>query len=857
MFLRINTYRFRRLYDSFWIISQALKNPVKWEAITVAGDCLKILMLLHTSSKAAESHTSLMSLLLEAIVMVLLAPENDSSQEVRELKTASVRLVSQLAHSQTSVGYFKDALLWMPSTRRQKLQIRDYISDWHLEVNEPIAENYYTMEKAPEDFDGMGERNVASWNAMVAGFTEVGLNVEAFMVFYEMHCSGFFPDEFTLGSVLRGCAGLKSLIAGWQVHADAVKSGVEINEKCTAEKLRRIMDCKRNIRNVSVIGHVDHGKSTLTDNLLAAANVQMTNTTERSITVKSSAFSLHYADCLINLIDSPGHTDFSSEVTAALRITDGAIVVVDCIEGVCVGTDAVLRQALIERIHPVLTLNKMDKCFLELKNDSEDGEDVGEDAYQTFNKAIDMANDIINANTDSDLGDVAFHPNKGNVAFSSGLQGWAFTLADFAKILAKNFGFEESLMMERLWGENYYDTKTKKWTDVKTNSSTCKRGFVRLCYDPIKKIIEACMNDEKKDLFVWLEKLDITMKDDEKKLMHEELVKCVMQKWFPAAKSVYKMMIDHLPSPETAQKYRVGNLYNGSLDDIYAKAIKECDPEGPLMFYVSKMIPASGKGSFFAFGRVFAGKVSTGLKVRIMGSDYHHLSETVEGTVICMGTEQETVQDVPCGNIVALVGLDQFITKSATLTNHDSVASPIHNMKFTVSPVMRVCIKCNSSDRAKLRKGLDLLYKSDLMAEYTTTESGEHFIAGSGELHLEMCVKDLRLYSRNIEIDVSDSEVFYRETDLEEQFLEPVYLVEFQAPKRALPAIYHILNERKGTQFEEMHREGTPLVNVKAIISVKESFGLSSAVKDKTYGQASSQCVDWGCYDPLDPDSWI
>ncbi|PWA66676.1 elongation factor 2 [Artemisia annua] len=191
------------------------------------------------------------------------------------------------------------------------------------------------------------------------------------------------------------------------------------------------------------------------------------------------------------------------------------------------------------------------------------------------------------------------------------------------------------------------------------------------------------------------------------------------------------------------------------------------------------------------------------------------------------------------------------------MVNLENIASPIHNMKFTVSPVMRVCIKCNSSDRAKLLKGLDLLHKSDLMAEYTTTESGEHFIAGSGELHLEMCVKDLRLYSRNLEIDVSDPEVFYRETDLEEQFLEPVYLVEFQAPKRALPAIYHIINERKGTQFEEMHRQGTPLVNIKAIISVKESFGLSSAVKDKTDGQASSQCVDWGRYDPLDPDSWI
>ncbi|PWA62776.1 pentatricopeptide repeat-containing protein [Artemisia annua] len=85
------------------------------------------------------------------------------------------------------------------------------------------------MEKAVEVFEGMGERNVASWNAMVAGFTDVGWNVEAVRVFNEMHCSGFCPDEFTLGSVLRGCAGLKSLTAGRQVHAYAVKYGVEIN----------------------------------------------------------------------------------------------------------------------------------------------------------------------------------------------------------------------------------------------------------------------------------------------------------------------------------------------------------------------------------------------------------------------------------------------------------------------------------------------------------------------------------------------------------------------------------------------------------------------------------------------------
>lgn len=162
------------------------------------------------------------------------------------------------------------------------------------------------------------------------------------------------------------------------------------------------------------------------------------------------------------------------------------------------------------------------------------------------------------------------------------------------------------------------------------------------------------------------DKLGVTNKlnPEDKELSAKPLMKRVMQTWLPAQDALMEMMIYHLPSPAVAQKYRVDTLYEGPLDDAYASAIRACDPEGPLMMYVSKMIPSSDKGRFFAFGRVFSGRIMTGMKVRIMGPNFvpgqkkDLYVKNVQRTVLCMGRKQEAVEDVPCGNTVALVGLD-------------------------------------------------------------------------------------------------------------------------------------------------------------------------------------------------------
>merc|ERR1719427_2213078 len=243
-----------------------------------------------------------------------------------------------------------------------------------------------------------------------------------------------------------------------------------------------------------------------------------------------------------------------------------------------------------------------------------------------------------------------------------------------------------------------------------------------------------------------------------------------MRIWLPAGDTLLEMITIHLPSPVTAQRYRGELLYEGPQDEEVAVAIKNCDPEGPLCMYGSKMVPTTDKGRFYAFGRVFAGKVATGQKVRIMGPNFvpgkkeDLYVKPIQRTILMMGRYIEAIEDVPCGNICGLVGVDQYLVKTGTLST-SATAHNMKQMKFSVSPVVRAAVEAkNPSDLPKLVEGLKRLSKSDPMVQCIIEESGEHIVAGAGELHLEICLKDLEEDHAGIPLKKSDPVVSYRET---------------------------------------------------------------------------------------------
>lgn len=354
------------------------------------------------------------------------------------------------------------------------------------------------------------------------------------------------------------------------------------------------------VRNISIVAHVDHGKTTLTDSLISsngifssrnAGRIRYMDYTEqeqeRGITMKSASISLmhrfHGKDHLINLIDSPGHVDFTTEVSSALRVTDGAIVVLDAIEGVCIQTRVVLRQAWHERVRPVLFINKIDKLITKLNHDAVQAFEhikklltsinevtaslANEEKFMFLAEQSDNATGVVTEDAydldlDSDDRDEWFCPSKGNVVFGSALGGWGFGIDEFVNIYVEKLGVKGDILRKVLWGDFYYDAQKKVIYKKKPKPNSVPM-FVNFILKPIWSVYQALMpqrNEEQIQKIVSSLKIDLPQRDLRDTNSPGQVVANILSKWLPLSNAVLNMVVNKLPNPIDAQKERIPYL---------------------------------------------------------------------------------------------------------------------------------------------------------------------------------------------------------------------------------------------------------------------------------------------------------
>jgi len=320
------------------------------------------------------------------------------------------------------------------------------------------------------------------------------------------------------------------------------------------DQILSIIGNKKNIRNFGVIAHVDHGKTTMSDSLLASSGIispsvagqalaldSMKLEQDRQMTIVQANVTLLYEqngeEYVINMIDTPGHIDFTGRVTRSLRAIDGAVVVSDSVEGIMTQTETVTRQALEERVRPVLYINKIDRLIKELRLPPEKMQEWLLEIITNFNRLIDIyAEPEYKEKWKVSIQD-------GSVSFGSAKDKWGFN-ADVMK----------------------------------------KKGI------SFKDIYEAYSEG-----------------GDVKKLAEKA----------PLYDAVLGMVVKHHPSPDVAQRYRIPKIWKGDLDSDIGKALMNCDDNGPTIMMIVNMTvdPAAGP---VAIGRLFSGRIKDGDRIHLI-----------------------------------------------------------------------------------------------------------------------------------------------------------------------------------------------------------------------------------------------
>ncbi|WVR06266.1 hypothetical protein IAU60_003296 [Kwoniella sp. DSM 27419] len=551
-----------------------------------------------------------------------------------------------------------------------------------------------------------------------------------------------------------------------------------------------LMNYPSMIRNVMVAGHIHHGKTSLLDMLVfethqltwdvdQATRYTDTHTLTRSrgISLKAGPMSLVLQNSkgkssLVNIVDTPGHSNFVDEVASVARLVDGVVIVVDVVEGVMHGTEAAIRHAMQEKLKIVLVVNKMDRLILELRLPPSE-------AFFKIKHTIEEVNSII-ASIDPDDSH-RLSPEKGNVAFASTQMGWCFTLRTFASMYADTFGsFDVDEFAVRLWGNIYFDGEKRKFTRKPADVES-KRSFVHFILEPLYKLYTQVLSEDSETLKETLADLQITLKPAAYKMDVRPLLKVVLEAFFGPSVGLVDMITEFVPSPVDNAAEKVRHTYTGPLSSDLADSMNKCDSQGPTVVHVTKLFHTTDAEHFRAFGRVMSGSVRIGQSVKVLGEGYSledeedMVSAVVEGVLIDESRYTVDIETAPAGNLVLLSGVDASISKTATIVGKDIeedlyIFRPI---KHITTSVLKVAVEpVAPSELPKMLDGLRKVNKSYPLVTTKVEESGEHIILGTGELYMDCVLHDLRKLFSEIEIKVSDPVTKFCETVVETSALK-------------------------------------------------------------------------------------
>jgi len=472
------------------------------------------------------------------------------------------------------------------------------------------------------------------------------------------------------------------------------------DKETSLQKITRLTEHQENIRNVATSAHIHHGKTAFTDNLLAAAGLmsakiagnldegmttwQHADEQERLMTVDAANVSMAHEfqgkEYLINLIDTPGHVDFGGNVTRAMRAIDGTFALVCASEGIMPQTETVLKQALKERVKPVLFINKVDRLIKELKL-------TPEGMQARFMKIIEEFNNLIMRIAEPEYKEKwKVSVSDGSVAFGSARDNWALSVPFMKK---KNISFKDIYKIYELEGE-----ERKKW--------------------------------------VW-----------ENACLYEV---------------VLDMAIKHLPNPLEAQKYRIPKIWNGDKESKFGQDLVSCNKNGEVAFIITNIIIDKKSGKEIAAGRLYSGTIVNGMEVYANNAKK---KGKIQQVLVYNGIKPEQMEKVPCGNVLAISGLNADVGDTIT----EKEQTPFEEIRHIFQPVITKSIEVlRSSDLPKLIDVLRKVGKEDPSIKIEINEeTGENLMSGMGELHLEIIEGRIK-NEKGLEVKTGNPIVVYRES---------------------------------------------------------------------------------------------